>query len=121
MKHFNIAILAAAFMIGLAWSALAQEDTATTKATTKATTTATTATTNAIEYKVVPMSDIHARTLDYVLESQEENEGGILGLFKSVDDQLAKKTEDLLNEMGAEGWELLHYSKTSLILMRRAD
>ena len=112
MKHFTLIILAAAFAIGLAWSALAQDESA--AATT-------TATADAIEYKVVPMSDIHARTLDYVLDSQEENEGGILGLFKSVDDQLAKKTEDLLNEMGAEGWELLHYSKTSLILMRRSN
>ena len=104
MKNLALAILVAAFAAPLAWSALAQE------ATSAATT---------LEYKVVPMSDIHSSTLDYLKGALGESEGGILGLAKAADDQLAKKTEDLLNELGAEGWELLHYSKTSLILMRR--
>ena len=32
--------------------------------------------------------------------------------------KLAKKTEDLLNEHGAEGWEFVSLSATSLILKR---
>ncbi len=109
MKHFTLAILLAALATGLAWSALAQEATSTS-----------TSTYTSIEYKMVPMSDIHSSTLEYLKDALGESEGGILGLAKAADDQLAKKTEDLLNELGAEGWELLHYSKTSLILMRRA-
>ncbi len=109
MKHFTLALLAVVFALGLAWNALAQE----------ASSTAAAAATHTVEYKVVPMSDIHSSTLDYLKGALGESEGGILGLAKAADDQLAKKTEDLLNELGAEGWELLHYSKTSLILMRR--
>ncbi len=105
MKHLVLAILVSAFAVPLAWSALAQE---VSPATTPPT----------FEYKVVPMSEIHGRTLAYLKEAPSESKGGILGLFKSLDDQLAKKTEDHLNELGAEGWELLHKSNTSLILMR---
>ena len=115
MKHFALAILFVAFATGLAWSALAQEATPTPTLTSTSNSTYT-----SIEYKMVPMSDIHASTLDYLKGALGESQGGILGLAKAADDQLAKKTEDLLNELGAEGWELLHYSKTSMILMRRA-
>lgn len=72
------------------------------------------------EYRVVGLTDLHSSTLDYLKGALTEKEGGLLGLAKAADDQLAAKTQDLLNSLGAEGWELIHYSSTSLILMRPA-
>jgi hypothetical protein len=72
------------------------------------------------DYKVVGLGELHGSTLDYLKGALTED-GGLLDKVKAADDQLARKTEDLLDELGAEGWELLHYSKTSLILMRPAQ
>ncbi len=69
------------------------------------------------EYKVVGMVDMHESTLDY-LKGALTAEGGPIGKAKAADEQMAQKTEDLLNELGAEGWELVHYTRTSLIMKR---
>lgn len=69
------------------------------------------------EYKVVGMVDRHGSTLSY-LKRAIEGERNPLEIAKGVDEQVAQKTEDLLNELGAEGWELQHFAEWALILKR---
>ncbi len=78
------------------------------------------------EYKVVGLTEIHGRALEYLgqaLEGGDEDAGlyeGLLGLAKRADDKLAQKNEDLLNELGSEGWELIDYHVRHMILKRPA-
>lgn len=69
------------------------------------------------EYKVVGLVDRHGKTLDYLKRAVDEGRG-VLGVAREVDAEIARKTEDLLNELGAEGWKLAHLSETALILER---
>lgn len=70
------------------------------------------------EYKVVGMADLHSSTLDYLKSALDRDEGGFLGMAKAADEELAQQTEDVLNEYGAEGWELLEISGVSAIFKR---
>ncbi len=70
------------------------------------------------EYRVVGIVELHGSTLDYLKDALEEHEGGIVGFSKALDAQLHQKTEDLLNELGAEGWELIQIDSTSVVLKR---
>ena len=71
------------------------------------------------EYKVVGMVERHGSTLSY-LRRALDGDTNPLDLAKGVDEQVALKTEDLLNELGAEGWELEHFADWALILKRPA-
>lgn len=70
------------------------------------------------EYEVVGLVELHGTTLDYLKEALEGE--GLLGKARKADEQLARKTEDLLDELGAEGWELVHVDSSSMILKRPA-
>ena len=59
----------------------------------------------------------HGSTLTY-LKQAIGGERNPLEIAKGVDEQVAQKTEDLLNELGAEGWELEHFAEWALILKR---
>ncbi len=78
------------------------------------------------EYKVVGLTEVHGRALEYLgraLEGGDEDAGlyeGLLGLAKRADDKLAQKNEDLLNELGGEGWELVDYHVRHMIFKRPA-
>jgi len=69
------------------------------------------------EYKVVGLTEMHKSALDYLTGAWKEK-GTIAEKLKATDEQMAQKTEDLLNELGAEGWELLHHSNTVMVLKR---
>ncbi len=69
------------------------------------------------EYRVVGLEDLHDTTLSHLREALEEK-GSLLERALAPLKGYSKKTEDLLNELGQEGWELVHYSQTSMILKR---
>lgn len=69
------------------------------------------------EYKVVGLVDRHEKVLSYLKRAVEDGEG-LLGVAREVDAELAQKTEDLLNELGADGWELIQVDATGLVLKR---
>ena len=71
------------------------------------------------EYRAVGVSELYGSTLEYLKGAIGKAEG-ILGAAKAADDQLVAKTQDLLNELGAEGWELAHYSNNMVIMKRPA-
>lgn len=71
------------------------------------------------EYKVVGLDELHNTTLEH-LKDAIKKKGGLLDRAKAPLDGLAEKSEAMLNELGAEGWELVHYSNTSMILKRPA-
>ena len=82
------------------------------------------------EYEVVGLTDIYGSTLDYLKgavggeeEAAEQDPApgplrGLLGFGKKVDDQLVAKTRDLLNQYGAQGWELVEYRENVLVFKR---
>ena len=110
MKNLTLGIAAFALAAPLAWSALQEPSSEYSGPL--------------WEYKVVGMTEIHGRSLDYLmdaLEGGDEDEGlaqGLMRLAKRADDQMAKKSEDLLNELGREGWELVESEVKHLILKR---
>ncbi|MCP3915332.1 MAG: hypothetical protein GY711_07235 [bacterium] len=65
------------------------------------------------EYRVVGIAELHGKGLEYLKKALDDAQGseslmeGLLGVAKGADEQLAKKSEDLLNSLGAEGWELV--------------
>lgn len=69
------------------------------------------------EYRVVSMIERHGSTLTY-LKQAIGGERNPLEIAKGVDEQVAQKTEDLLNELGADGWELEHFADWALIFKR---
>ena len=70
------------------------------------------------EYKVVGIAGLHGSTLDYLKEALKGDEG-LLDKALATDEQLARKTEDLLDGFGAEGWDLVHITSTQMILKRQ--
>ena len=69
------------------------------------------------EYKVVGLDELHDSTLEHLKEAIKQG-GGLLDRAKAPLDGLAEKSEAMLNELGAEGWDLVHYSNTSMVLKR---
>lgn len=69
------------------------------------------------EYKVVSMVERHGDAMDYLKRAFEDG-GNPLGMAAKVDEQLAQKTQDLLNEHGQDGWELEHFADWALIFKR---
>ena len=72
------------------------------------------------EYKVVGLAEIHSKTLEYLKEAWEGDDGtsGLLSLPGRADAKMAQKREDILNELGREGWELVDHDVHTLILKR---
>lgn len=71
------------------------------------------------DYKVVGIAGLHGSTLDYLKEALT-GEDGLLDKALAADEQMARKTEDLLDGLGAEGWDLVHITSTQVILKRPA-
>jgi len=71
------------------------------------------------EYKVVGLDELHDSTLEHLKEAIKQG-GGLLDRAKAPLDGLAEKSEAMLNELGTEGWDLVHYSNTSMVLKRPA-
>lgn len=69
------------------------------------------------EYKVVTMAERHGDAMDYLKRAFEDG-GNPLGMAARVDEQIAQKTQDLLNEHGQDGWELEHFADWALIFKR---
>lgn len=70
------------------------------------------------EYEVVGLSEIYGSTFDYLKDAFEGDKSDLLKLAKRTDDQLVAKTRDLLNEYGAQGWELAEYRENVLVFKR---
>ena len=71
------------------------------------------------EYKVVGLLEIHGNTLNYLEGILDNAERSLKGLAEATEAQLTAKTEDLLNQLGKDGWELEHYDpKRSMIFKR---
>lgn len=110
MKHLPITLLCLLAAGAFAW-AMPQEDGAPETGPTTEPYNPT------FEYKAVGMVDMHGDALDYLKGALGED--GLLGKAKKADEQWAKKTEDLCNELGAEGWELAHATGSMMIFKRR--
>ena len=69
-------------------------------------------------YRVVDIAGLHGSTLDFLKEALTGEEG-LLEKALATDEQLARKTEDLLDGFGADGWDLVHITTTQMILKRQ--
>ncbi|MDA1265236.1 MAG: hypothetical protein O2816_09185 [Planctomycetota bacterium] len=74
---------------------------------------------SAWEYKVVGVTDIHGSTLGNLKDAVTKGTG-VLDKLKSTDEELAQSIEDVLNEHGQDGWEMIHATKATLIFKRPA-
>lgn len=72
------------------------------------------------DYEVVGLTDLHAGALDTAREILEgaKNASDLLEFGKKADDALVEKTEKVLDEMGAQGWELVVYRQNVLVFKR---
>lgn len=74
------------------------------------------------EYKIVSMAEIHGSTLDYLKDALDNaRNGSLFDKAVEADVQLGQKTEDLLNVLGEEGWDLVEYGSTMIILKRHTQ
>jgi len=72
------------------------------------------------DYKVVGLTDIHAGALDTAKAILDEAKSAkdLLDFGKKTDAQLVEKTEKVLDEMGADGWELVEYRGNVMIFKK---
>jgi hypothetical protein len=72
------------------------------------------------DYKVVGLTDIHAGALETAKAILDEAKSAkdLLDFGKKTDAQLVEKTETVLDELGAEGWELIEYRGNVMIFKK---
>tara|TARA_R110002126_G_scaffold23750_20_gene83045 strand:+ start:23141 stop:23500 length:360 start_codon:yes stop_codon:yes gene_type:complete len=72
------------------------------------------------DYKVVGLTDIHAGAIDTAKAILDEAKSAkdLLDFGKKTDAQLVEKTEKVLDEMGADGWELIEYRGNVMIFKK---
>ena len=69
------------------------------------------------DYKVVGLTDIHAGAIDTAKAILDEAKSA-KDFGKKTDAQLVEKTEKVLDEMGADGWELIEYRGNVMIFKK---
>ena len=70
--------------------------------------------------EVVGLTDIHAGAIDTAKAILDEAKSAkdLLDFGKKTDAQLVEKTEKVLDEMGADGWELIEYRGNVMIFKK---